>query len=66
MEGCKETQCTSCEHRLVCKNTDLFLKVVTAVDKVSVTDDDGVYKILDIPWIRPEVYCENYLRKSTI
>ena len=65
MEGCKETQCTSCAHRSVCKNTDLFLNVVTAADNMIVTDGNGSYKVSDIPWIKPiAVCCDNYLNNK--
>ena len=65
MEGCKETQCTSCAHRSVCKNTDLFLNVITAIDNAKVTYDDRSQKISSIPWIKPiEVYCVNYFNNK--
>lgn len=35
-EGVRQTQCTTCMHRSICKYKDLYLKVVEAVQKVTV------------------------------
>lgn len=64
--GVKETMCTRCAHRTVCKNTETFLAAQKEVDKVTITRESTVWDLSDIPWIRPvELVCKNYMENRT-
>ena len=48
MSGVRETPCTRCAHRIVCKHKDDFLKAVQAINEATVyelEDDNGVKMI---------------------
>lgn len=40
MECCKETPCTYCVHRPVCKHKDDFLKAIQAVNEATVHEHE--------------------------
>lgn len=64
--GVKETMCTRCAHRTVCKNTETFLAAQKEVNKVTITRESTVLDLSDIPWIQPvELVCKNYLENKT-
>jgi hypothetical protein len=59
---CKETACTTCAHREVCKLSEEFLKAQKAVDGVSVHLGEGRMKELRFfDYIKPvELRCTHY------
>lgn len=65
MIGFKETACTSCSHREVCKNKEQFLKAQEAADDVTVHLGEGrMIRLRDIPWISAvDLQCEHYLKE---
>ena len=65
MTGCKETACTSCSHREVCKLKEEFLKAQIAVDEVTVTLDEGRFiKLRDINWISAvNLQCKHHYKE---
>ena len=60
---CKETACTSCAHREVCKYKEEFLKAQSAVDEVTVhLSDKRFIRLRDIQWISPVgLRCKHHL-----
>lgn len=62
MSGCKETICTSCAHREVCKFCADFLKAQKAVDDVMVVLGKEQAKMLrDFDYIKPvELQCKHW------
>lgn len=59
-EAVKETECTSCAHKDVCKHKEGYLKVCAAASNINVTlkNFDCIKDI--------EVYCKYYLRTTDI
>lgn len=52
MDTCRETACTKCAHREVCKFKEEFLKAQTAVNDVMVHfDENRMIRLRDIKWI---------------
>ena len=71
----KETVCTSCMHREVCKHKEGYLKVCEAASNINVTlkehYEDGVrariIPVANFDCIKDiEVYCKHYERASDI
>lgn len=64
MNGVKETLCTRCYHRNVCKYTEQFLAVQKKLDEVefaiSGTDEVRLAKLRDIPWLEADLKCQYY------
>lgn len=69
---CKETQCTRCQHRTVCKYKETFLRAVEAVDHtimyteiIEADRQDGTavkaQKVVSLPFLQPiELQCKYY------
>lgn len=69
---CKETQCTRCQHRTVCKYKETFLRAVEAVDHtimyteiIEADRQDGTavkaQKVTSLPFLNPiELQCKYY------
>lgn len=59
----KETICTNCIHRNVCKNCTEYLKVVEACDRIKISFEDGsISYVKGIDWIENITpVCKNYL-----
>lgn len=67
---CKETQCTRCQHRTVCKYKETFLKAAEAVDHavmyteiIEPDKQDGTavkaQKVASLPFLQPiELQCK--------
>jgi hypothetical protein len=52
MSVCRETACTNCSHREVCKFKEEFLKAQTAVNDVTVyLGENRMVKLRDIAYI---------------
>lgn len=76
MSDCvKETECTSCAHKDVCRHKESYLKVCDAASNINVTlkehYEDGVrariIPVANFDCIKDiEVYCKYYLRASDI
>ena len=68
MTGYKETACTTCAHREVCKLKDEFLNAQSAVDDVTVTLGENRFKKLrDFDWITAvTLHCKHYLPKMEV
>jgi len=63
---CKETLCSSCAHRPVCSKTEEFLKVVKALDDVTVhTGDHSMVRLRDISWVHLKLDCTYFVKKSS-
>lgn len=64
MNGVKETLCTRCYHRNICKYTEQFLAVQKKLDEVefaiSGTDETWLVKLHDIPWLEADLKCQYY------
>lgn len=64
MNGVKETLCTRCYHRNVCKYAEQFLAVQKKLDEVefaiSGTDEVRFAKLRDIPWLKADLKCQYY------
>lgn len=74
-EAVKETECTSCAHKEVCRHKEGYLKVCEAASNINVTlkehYEDGVrariIPVANFDCIKDiEVYCKYYLRASDI
>lgn len=65
-ECVKETLCTRCEHRIVCKYKEDYLKIIESVNNASVClkDEDGKHcmkKVTDYDFIEEiKVRCKYY------
>lgn len=61
--GCKETLCTRCAHLQVCNKSEQFLRVVKALENVSISiGGEGLIGLRDIPWVRlGELKCDYYM-----
>lgn len=66
MTGCKETACTSCDHREVCKLKAEFLKAQETVDGIMVhLASDCMKKLRDFDYIkRVELRCTHWKLES--
>ena len=65
MSDCvKETECTSCVHREVCKHKEGYLKVCEAASNINVTLKDHFANFDCVEYI--EVHCKHYERASDI
>lgn len=66
MTGCKETMCTSCDHREVCRFRDEFLKAQQAADDVTVyLGDNSVKRLRDFDYIEPiTLKCKHWKMNS--
>ena len=63
MTGVKETQCTSCIHREVCKLKNAFLEACDGVANFKYThqEDDSIVRLADVHFIYPvELKCKYY------
>lgn len=68
MSGTKETLCTTCAHREVCKLTEEFLNAQKAVDDTLVGLGGGRTKRLrDFDWIRTvDLRCKHYFQRMEV
>lgn len=70
-EACRETLCTSCIHKDVCKNKETYLKICECVRDVKIYEQENETfkesRIANIPWISiKDPVCVNYAEKPTI
>ena len=67
MTGTRETMCTYCNHRNICKNVDTYRKVVEAIHSVSIqnADKQSFISITNIDWLT-DIYpkCKYYQLES--
>lgn len=68
-ECVKETLCTSCYHREVCRFKDVFLEAQNQADNIYINDKTGpaiqIIYLRDIPWLKPvNLACTYYIRKE--
>lgn len=65
MDGVKETLCTRCAHKDVCKYKEQFLVVQEKLDEVEFTvsgvDDVWLVALHNIPWLHADLRCDYYL-----
>ena len=73
MPECKETQCTHCIHRIVCKLNEDYLRINEAINRLSVAKseqgDRDELRIRSIPivnfdFVEVTVSCKYYERKD--
>lgn len=65
--GSKETLCSSCGHLQVCSLKHTFLKVLEKADDISVgTEDDGITRVVDIPWLNMNLSCSHFQPKTNV
>lgn len=69
--GVKETTCTRCVHRGICKHQDNFLKVINAVNHANVVEEEneqGLYSskcVTNFECVKSiEVICEFYQKEQ--
>lgn len=66
-DGVRETQCTKCAHRHVCKYKDIYLRALETVLKTEVTQHDdsnriAVTPITELEFLNPiELDCKHEL-----
>ena len=69
MEAVRETCCTHCVHREVCKFKRLFLQAINAVQdaEISSTEENGVrlVRVRDLPYIAEmDLKCKHYKKEK--
>ena len=73
MHECKETQCTQCIHRIVCKLTEDYLRINEAVNSLSVSKSERGERdeprirsipIVNLDFVELIVSCKYYDRKN--
>ena len=73
MHDCKETQCTHCIHRSVCKITEDYLRINEAINRLSVAKSEQVDRdkptirstpIVNFDFVEVTVSCKYYERKN--